>query len=217
MSRRKSRRRKSRGQLEPVRRAEANPVAPRVLFFVALLLFAGLALSGVGYLDDLTSDDLSSSGLRPATPLGLSDWDRAAASSSGGAGGRIESRSLAQRQAPPGGPMFESLDTDQTGIDFVHQWAPDNQDKVVLGNAFAGGGVCIGDYDSDGLPDVYLTRPHGGGQLYRNLGDFRFENVTDKAGVADEGVWGAGTTFVDIDNDEDLDLFVCGYECPNGL
>ena len=113
--------------------------------------------------------------------------------------------------------MFESLDAEQTGIDFVHQWAPDNQHKVVLGNAFAGGGVCIGDYDSDGLPDVYLTRPHGGGQLYRNLGDFRFENVTDKAGVADDGVWGAGTTFVDIDNDEDLDLFVCGYECPNRL
>ena len=108
MSRRKSRRRKSRGQLDTVRQAEANPVAPRVLFFVVLLLLAGLALSGVGYLDDLTSDDLSSSGLPPATPLGLSDWDSAEASSSGGAGGRIESRSLAERQAPPGGPMFES-------------------------------------------------------------------------------------------------------------
>lgn len=54
-------------------------------------------------------------------------------------------------------------------------------------------------------------------RLYRNLGNFQFENATDHHRLASDQSWGTGTTFADIDNDADLDLFVCGYDCPNRL
>ena len=77
-------------------------------------------------------------------------------------------------------------------------------------------GVAVGDYDQDGLPDLYLTRPHGGNRLYRNLGDLRFKDDTENAGVA-ESLWGQGSSFIDIDNDGDLDLYACVHAGPNRL
>ena len=116
--------------------------------------------------------------------------------------------------------LFERLTADQTGIDFVHKWDPPEAHSHILDNAFSGGGVCIGDYDSDGLPDVFLTSPQGGNRLYRNLGGFRFEDKTAAAGIDESGgvvTWGAGTTFADINNDGALDLFLCRYDTPNRL
>ena len=66
--------------------------------------------------------------------------------------------------------MFSRLDAEQTGIDFVIQWdKPAEYDRLFYSQN-SGGGVTIGDYDADGWPDVYLTRPSGGNRLYRNLG-----------------------------------------------
>ena len=78
-------------------------------------------------------------------------------------------------------PQFVRLSAERTGIDFVPLWTPPDEEKyqAQITNAMAGGGVALGDYDSDGRPDVYLTRPFGGNRLYRNLGDFRFEDVTE--------------------------------------
>ena len=80
-----------------------------------------------------------------------------------------------------------------------------------------GGGVAIGDANGDGLADVYLTRPTGGCRFYQNLGGFKFKDVTAASGLEDEGAWGLGASFADIDNDGDLDLYVCGFACPNRL
>ena len=106
---------------------------------------------------------------------------------------------------------------EKSGIDFVHDWVPPEDYPYDLETMMAGGGVAIGDYDADGLPDVYLARPQGGNRLYRNRGLLRFEDVTDSAGLRQEGFWGGGVTFVDIDNDADLDLYACGHNCPNRL
>ena len=77
--------------------------------------------------------------------------------------------------------------------------------------AFYGMGVAIGDVDNDGLPDVYQTAV-GENRLFRNLGNGKFTDVTQQSGVAGgEKEWSTSAAFTVIDNDGDLDLFVCNY------
>jgi hypothetical protein len=78
----------------------------------------------------------------------------------------------------------------------------------VPGNAY-GQGVAVGDYDGDGLPDLYVTQ-YPRSILYHNNGDGTFTDVTAKAGVAAHG-WTTSAVWFDYDNDGRLDLFVCGF------
>jgi len=71
-------------------------------------------------------------------------------------------------------------------------------------------GVCIGDYNNDGYPDIYLNN-FGPNILYRNNGDGTFTDVTRVAGVAVGNHVGAGACFLDMDGDGDLDLFLANY------
>ncbi len=103
-------------------------------------------------------------------------------------------------------------------LDFAATWNPAKAYVGLKDGAFAGGGVAIGDVTGDGLPDVYLSRPSGGGRLFRNEGGFKFTDITAESGLAaDAGNWASGCTMVDVDNDGDLDLAVCGYDVPNRL
>ncbi|MGA3024566.1 MAG: CRTAC1 family protein [Bryobacteraceae bacterium] len=78
----------------------------------------------------------------------------------------------------------------------------------VCGNAY-GMGVAVGDYDGDGLPDLYVTQ-YPRSILYHNNGDGTFSDVTAKAGVAAPG-WSSSAVWFDYDNDGRLDLFVCRF------
>jgi hypothetical protein len=74
-----------------------------------------------------------------------------------------------------------------------------------------GQGVCVGDYDSDGFDDLYVTY-YGRNRLYHNEGNGTFKEVAASAGVAGDGTaWGTGCAFVDYDRDGKLDLFVANY------
>ncbi len=74
-----------------------------------------------------------------------------------------------------------------------------------------GMGAAVGDYDGDGLPDVFLTTV-GQNRLFRNLGEGRFRDVTASVKVGgDPKGWSSGATWLDADQDGDLDLFVCNY------
>jgi hypothetical protein len=81
-----------------------------------------------------------------------------------------------------------------------------------------GTGVAIGDYDGDGRPDVFVVCKTGANHLFRNLGDFHFEDVTEHAGVGGPlGAWKQGAAFADVNNDGRLDLYVCRFGAPNLL
>lgn len=74
-----------------------------------------------------------------------------------------------------------------------------------------GMGVAVGDFDNDGLVDVFVTAV-GENKLFRNLGNGKFADITAQAGVAgDAGEWSTAATFLDFDNDGNLDLFVANY------
>jgi hypothetical protein len=77
------------------------------------------------------------------------------------------------------------------------------------GDKLYGMGCTFGDYDNDGLVDIYVTN-FGPNRLYRNIGDGTFADVTDAAGVGDPR-WGTGSGFADYDGDGDLDLYVANY------
>jgi hypothetical protein len=112
------------------------------------------------------------------------------------------------------GRLFDSVDPTAAGIDFLHQSS--TKPGSLRANT-VGCGVCLGDYDGDGRCDVFICDSSNGGELYRNLGEFRFENVTQQAGIAAPGVWSTGATFVDVEGDGDLDLYVCSFDSPNRL
>ena len=73
-----------------------------------------------------------------------------------------------------------------------------------------GHGVAVGDFDNDGHPDLFVTRWRSYA-LYRNRGDGTFEDITDRAGLGGDRDWPTSAAFADLDNDGDLDLYVCHY------
>lgn len=105
-----------------------------------------------------------------------------------------------------GRPGFTQLPASRTGIGFSNIVTLDS--ALWNRHLVQGGGVALGDVDADGLPDVYLTSNEGGNALYKNLGGWRFRDVTAAAGVAMNRRHSTGAVFADVDGDGDLDLLV---------
>jgi hypothetical protein len=107
-------------------------------------------------------------------------------------------------------PLFSLQSNDDLGVNFINQLVDKDQTNVfTFRNYYNGGGVAIGDVNNDGLNDVYLTSNQGGNKLYLNKGNWKFDDVTDKAGVKGTKYWSTGVTMVDINGDGWLDIYVC--------
>ncbi len=109
------------------------------------------------------------------------------------------------KSGPPG---FTLLPAAITGIDFTNVLtdarAAENQLRL------NGSGVACGDVDGDGWCDVYFCGLENGNRLYRNLGGWKFEDITESAGVACADQYSTGAVFADVDGDGHLDLLVNG-------
>ena len=105
--------------------------------------------------------------------------------------------------------LFESLDAAKTGVIFENKLTENEQWNIVQYLYFYnGGGVAVGDINGDMLPDIYFTSNQGANKLYLNKGGFQFEDITDKAGVADMEGWKTGVTMADVNADGRLDIYV---------
>jgi enediyne biosynthesis protein E4 len=108
-------------------------------------------------------------------------------------------------------PLFDLLPPESTGVAFVNHLPEDSSFNIQhYLYYYNGGGVAAGDIDGDGLPDLYLTSSLGSNRLYLNKGGFHFEDITDRAGVADSVGWKTGVTMADVNGDGRLDIYVSG-------
>jgi len=106
--------------------------------------------------------------------------------------------------------LFTLLDESKTGINFrntIYEDGPLNVANYIY--FYNGNGVAVGDINNDGLQDILFTGNMVKNRLYLNKGNFKFENITDKAGIADKQGWCTGSTMVDINGDGKLDIYIC--------
>ncbi len=157
----------------------------------------------------------------------------------------LSARPLAPHNTAQPAKLFTPMPSEQTGIVTMNPYSDPKMWKEryhEFGVGAIGTGVAIGDYDGDGLPDVFIVSKTGPCRLFRNLGNWKFEDVTVKAGLnraagwAQPGVswaknltgndsqdaglleeWKQGATFVDVNNDGRLDIYVCRFAAPNWL
>ena len=97
-----------------------------------------------------------------------------------------------------------------TGINFINE--VENTKKFNIfsyRNFYNGGGVAIGDINNDSLPDVFMASNMGANKLYLNKGNFKFDDISSKAGIEEKGKWNTGVVMVDINSDGWLDIYVC--------
>ena len=105
--------------------------------------------------------------------------------------------------------LFSMIPANESGINFIN--AVENEKDFNIfkyRNFYNGGGVAIGDVNNDGLADIYLSANMGPNKLYLNKGGFKFEDISEKAGVSGNKPWSTGVAMADINADGLLDIYV---------
>lgn len=106
--------------------------------------------------------------------------------------------------------LFREIPPSRSGVKFVNKVEETDELNILkLEYFYNGGGVAVGDFNRDGLPDLYFTANLADNHLYLNQGNLKFKDVTAEAGVAGEQRWKSGVAVVDINGDGWLDIYVC--------
>lgn len=114
--------------------------------------------------------------------------------------------------------LFKKISSEKSGIHFNNVIVEnDSLNPLDLEFLYNGGGIAVGDFNKDGLQDLYFTASTVSNKLYLNKGNLKFEDITAKAGVDGEGRWCNAASVVDINNDGLDDIYVCAtiYKDPN--
>ena len=115
--------------------------------------------------------------------------------------------------------QFTNLGADSSGIEFVSKVLPDHPLSFLYHSGMTASGIAAGDLNGDDRVDLYIANGPGQNALYLQGKDGKFVDVTSQSGKGLDGGdnWAAGISLADVDNDGDLDLYVCNYEQPNQL
>ncbi len=106
--------------------------------------------------------------------------------------------------------MFRVLDHTKTGLDFTNKLTPTKEFNVFKYMYFYNGaGVGAGDFNNDGLIDLFFTSNQGQNKIYLNKGKLQFKDVTAEAQIPNDDGWSTGVSVIDINNDGLLDIYIC--------
>jgi hypothetical protein len=118
----------------------------------------------------------------------------------------------------PSEPLFKILSPEKTGINFNNSI---NEDEYfnILSNEYIynGAGVGIGDFNQDGLMDIYFSGGTVSNRLFLNKGNLEFQDITRDAGVGAEEIWSTGISVIDINLDGREDIYVCASNQSDSL
>ncbi|MEQ1585750.1 MAG: VCBS repeat-containing protein [Cyclobacteriaceae bacterium] len=118
---------------------------------------------------------------------------------------------------PTADQLFQLHPASTTGITFQNELSyTEELNPYTFRSFYNGGGVGLGDFNNDGLIDIFFAGNLVSNKLYLNRGNFKFEDITAPAGLQTEGVWSTGVSVVDINSDGYLDIYVCKSGPPGG-
>ena len=105
--------------------------------------------------------------------------------------------------------LFQTLDASRTGLNFTNKLTPtDSFNMFTYMYFYNGAGVGAGDFNNDGLIDLFFSSNQQQNKLFINKGNLKFEDVTAAAKIPNDGGWSTGVSVVDINNDGLLDIYV---------
>ncbi|WP_346752144.1 VCBS repeat-containing protein [Splendidivirga corallicola] len=105
--------------------------------------------------------------------------------------------------------LFELIPSSKTNVTFNNQLVDTKEHNILIySNYYGGAGVGVGDFNNDGLQDLFFAGNLVADELYLNKGNFQFENITESAGIKDNGGWSSGVVVGDVNNDGWLDIYV---------
>lgn len=114
--------------------------------------------------------------------------------------------------------LFNTLFEKDTGISFINKITP-TKDLSILNYIYHynGAGVAVADFNNDGLIDIYFTANQTEDQLYLNLGNLKFKNISQEAKINNSENWTNGVSIIDINNDGWMDIYICKLNGYKGI